>query len=342
MKKKKTGFIGGKFLPLHQGHVFAIMQAATQVEKLYVILSYSVKRDNYLCQKDGCKYIPHQQRLSWLRKLTANFDHIQVIAIEDTDSDDDYNWENGTKKIKKAINEPIDVIFGSEKEYTDIFAKLYPSASYVLIDEKREIIPISATQIRKNIFDNWNYLPQIVRPFFIKKVMIVGTESCGKTTLVQSLALLYNTYAVFEYGREHIITIGGVDCLQEDDYIQIAITQKKLEYGAIQKANKVLFCDTESIVTKYYAQLYTHVRDTTLFEKLAQVNSYDLWLFLEPDVKWVNDGWREHGEKTTREKNSQLLKNMLQKQNIVFHTIKGTYNQRLEKAKKLVDKVLQI
>ena len=50
-----------------------------------------------------------------------------------------------------------------------------------------------AGDIRSNILGNWHYILGAARPFFSKKVLIAGTESCGKTTLTKCLANLYNT-----------------------------------------------------------------------------------------------------------------------------------------------------
>ena len=65
-----VGFIGGKFLPLHQGHAYAITEAACRCDELYVVLSHSPVRDQKLCEAAGMKPIPYEVRLRWLSTLT--------------------------------------------------------------------------------------------------------------------------------------------------------------------------------------------------------------------------------------------------------------------------------
>lgn len=74
---------------------------------------------------------------------------------------------------------------------------------------------------------------------------------------------------------------------------------------------------------------------------MAKLQKYDLWLFLEPDVKWVDDGTRSFGEQSVREKNSQYLKKMLDSHSIDYKIIKGNYNERLSKAVEYVNELLR-
>ncbi|MEH7393369.1 AAA family ATPase [Bacillus sp. JJ1474] len=101
---------------------------------------------------------------------------------------------------------------------------------------------ISATNIReKGIFEYWDYIPDEVKTFFIKKVVILGTESCGKSTLTRNLALIYNTTYVKEYGRDYCEYLEGCDgIIIEEDYPMIAYGHKLKEYEAIKNANKIV------------------------------------------------------------------------------------------------------
>jgi len=116
MKKSKTiGFMGGKFLPLHMGHIYVIIAASNQVDELYVVLSSSKNRDRELCERDGIKYIPADIRLSWLGEALNNLNNVKIVHVEDDQWDANYDWGIGAEKIKKAIGKPIDFVFSSEK-----------------------------------------------------------------------------------------------------------------------------------------------------------------------------------------------------------------------------------
>lgn len=183
-------------------------------------------------------------------------------------------------------------------------------------------------------------LPDIVKPYFVKKVVVVGTESCGKSILVRNLATLYNTSFVEEYGRVFYNQIGDGEAVTiEDDYPQIAFEHKNRENEQLKHANKVLFIDTEAIVTQYFSIAYLCKRQPIL-DEVAKLQNYDLWLFLEPDVKWVDDGTRSFGQPDVREKNNAILKGLLHEHGILYKAISGNYQERLNKAIRLVDGLL--
>jgi len=239
MEKSKTvGFIGGKFLPLHLGHVYAIMESSNRVDELYVILSSSKKRDRELCERDGIKYMPAEIRLNWLGELLHDLENIKLLHIEDDWGDEDYNWEEGARIIKEKIGKKVNFIFSSEPEYGARFERLYPGAQHVVIDEGRNAVPISATQIRRGLYKHWNYLPKCVQTFFTKKVAIVGTESCGKSTLVKKLAKIYNTTFVHEVGRDYCEKYS--DQLTKAMFNYIAMEHFLLQLEKAVESNKIL------------------------------------------------------------------------------------------------------
>lgn len=336
------GFIGGKFLPLHLGHVYAIVHASSIVDDLYVVLSHSEVRDRELCENTKMNYIPAHIRLRWLSQLTKDMPHVKMISIEDDQDNENYNWAEGAQLIKKAIGKPIDTVFSSEVDYHDIFKELYPNSEHKLIDSMRTHVNISATAIRRDgVFRHWEFIPDFVKPYFVKKVVVVGTESCGKSTLTKNLAKIYNTTYVEEYGRTLCEELGGCDgILIKEDYQKIAYGHKMAEYKAIEKANKIVFIDTEAIVTQFYSKLYNDEHQPVL-DEIAKLQEYDLWLFLEPDITWVDDGLRMHGEDNTRFQNNQYLKSLLVKHNIDYKTLNGNYENRLKGSIELIDDLLK-
>ncbi|MDQ0971683.1 HTH-type transcriptional repressor of NAD biosynthesis genes [Neobacillus niacini] len=336
------GFIGGKFLPLHLGHVYAIVHASTIVDELYVVLSHSELRDRELCQDTKMNYIPAQIRLRWLSQLTKEMPHVKVISIEDHQDNDNYDWAQGAQLIKSKIGKPINYVFSSEIQNNDIFKELYPNSRHKLIDPLRSQVNIAATTIRtEGVFKHWEFIPDFVRPYFVKKIVVVGTESCGKSTLIRNLAKIYNTTYATEYGRTLCEELGGCDGIMvKEDYQRIAYGHKMEEFKAIEKANKLVFIDTEAIVTQFYSNLYNDEHQAVL-DEIAKLQDYDLWLFLEPDVKWVDDGLRVHGEESAREQNNQHLKTLLNKHHIDFKVLSGNYERRLKEAIQYIEKVIQ-
>jgi HTH-type transcriptional repressor of NAD biosynthesis genes len=333
------GFLGGKFLPFHLGHMYMALEAANKVDKLYVVLSSSKNRDRELCERDGIKYIPAETRLSWLGEAFANLENIKVMHIEDDQWDSNYDWEAGAKAIKKAIGKPIDFVFSSEDSYNEHFRKYYPESEHVIIDEKRETVTVSATELRKNLYKNWDKLPSAVRGFFTKRVAVVGTESCGKSTLAKQLAKFYNTNFVHEVGRDYCER--HANQLTPDMFDNIAMEHFLLQEKMARDSNKILFVDSDAVITQYYLDMYFH-KKSSLVDEIAKKQKFDLVLFLEPDVKWVSDGLRFAGQEEQRTKNNEKLKQMYKEKGIEFICISGNYSERFTKARNLVNKLFEV
>lgn len=340
MKNKKTiGFIGGKFLPLHQGHIYVIISASNKVDELYVVLSSSKNRDKELCLRDGIKYMPSEVRLSWLGESLKDLENIKIIHIEDENWDSDYDWEDGANKIKKAIGKPIDYVFSSEKTYDKHFKKYYPDAEHIIIDDERKTVTISATELRRNLYDNWEKLPICVRSYFTKKIVIVGTESCGKTILAQKLAKFYNTNIVEEVGRYYCEKYSNL--LNVGMFNNIAMEHCLLQIKKSEESNKLLLVDSDATITQYYLNMYFKGEKSQLIEEIIKIQNYDLYIYLEPSNKWVNDGIRFAGKKQVRMQNDKTLKNMYKKRGINIITVIGGYDERFNKSRELINKLFK-
>lgn len=338
---KTIGFFGGKFLIVHKGHVHAMIQASTMVDELHIIVVYDEEYERDFYFKNGkMKAIPYHQRLRWWHEITKDMPHIKVHAVEEKQTGSFEDWERGAEGIRKAVGKPIDKVFSSEPEYTKFFNKLYPEAEHIIVDEKREFYSISAQEIREEgAMKHWDMLPDVVKGYFAKSVVIVGTESTGKSTLMRNLANIYNTKYIEEYGRTFYESIGA-EIVVEEDFPKIAFSNKYLEEEGRKEANKVFFVDTEAIVTQYYSMLYCGKRLLVL-DEIIKLQKYDLWLFAEPDVKWVDDGYRTWGENDVRAKNNKFLKSLLDEFGINYQIIKGNYSERLNTAVSLVEDLLE-
>jgi HTH-type transcriptional regulator, transcriptional repressor of NAD biosynthesis genes len=342
MGKRKIGMYGGKFIPVHMGHVHAMIKASTMVEELHVIISYDEEYEAAHYYHDSpMSPISYKMRLRWWKQITKDLPHVYVHAIYDPQTGQFSDWELGAEKIKAVIGKPIDTVFSSENAYEEYFEKLYPEAEHIIIDSARKVYPISATTIRtEGPLKHWEMLPKIVQPYFVKKVVVVGTESCGKSTLVKNLAALYNTAHVEEWGRMYYERLGTYETL-ESDFPEIAFEHQYQIKEQLKKANKLLFIDTEALVTQFFSIAYEGKTQPVLTE-IAKLQQFDLWLFLEPDVDWVDDGTRVFGEENVRQANNRILKSLLEEAGIHTISITGNYQERLEKAMEEVNKLLGV
>jgi HTH-type transcriptional repressor of NAD biosynthesis genes len=198
----KLGVCVGKYSPPHRGHIGAILNAATQCEKLIVVVSHHPIEEEAMYASAGMKPIPMFKRARWLALELSEVENITIKMLDETGipvyPD---GWELWSHRLQDLIGEPISAIFGGEENYDQGYTKYFPDTEYVLYDKGRNIVPISSTRIRRDVYKHWDYLINSAKPHFTKKVLITGTESCAKTSTIIKLAKIYNTSWSREEGR---------------------------------------------------------------------------------------------------------------------------------------------
>lgn len=163
----------------------------------------------------------------------------------------------------------------------------------------------------------------------LRKIVLVGPESVGKTTLTCQLAEHFDTTWVAEYGRAYCEKYGN-DC-DALDHCHIAAGQLYYEDLAAEKArNGLLFCDTDVLTTQTFAELYLG-HSPPLLEALARSRHYDHWLLLSPDVPFVPDHLRLFGDR--RQWHFNRLRQLLTERRLPFSILLGhDYDDRFRAA----------
>ena len=126
-----------------------------------------------------------------------------------------------------------------------------------------------------------------------------------------------------------------------DDLFENLLRHRLYIMDAAKYSNRILFVDTDAITTLFYARfLLTHPYEVSNLENMAisihQMTHWDLVLFLEPDVAFVQDGTRSEVIQSERLKYSRQIKQLLEENKVTYHEICGDYLQRFEKAKRLI------
>lgn len=128
-----------------------------------------------------------------------------------------------------------------------------------------------------------------------------------------------------------------------DDFTDILLQHKTRELELLKHSNKFLFEDTDCLITLFYLQFLEGTdkeKNIALASSIAHLNSYDLILFLETDVEFVQDGDRSEIIAADRQKYSKQIKEFYSQHGFSFLTISGNYQERFEESISLINKLL--
>lgn len=178
------------------------------------------------------------------------------------------------------------------------------------------------------------------------KVVIIGPESTGKSTLCKLLAAHYQTLFCPEYARDYLmkhgtaytyedlLTIAKGQVAAEEDYIREVASSNQKVVSPIEKT--ILFIDTDMYVMKVWCEFVFGKCHSYILEQIAK-RKYDLYLLCNIDLPWEKDELREYPDLDTRAELYGIYKDLLLKQDTRWVDISGDYNQRLQSAVKAVD-----
>jgi nicotinamide riboside kinase len=195
----------------------------------------------------------------------------------------------------------------------------------------------------------------------IKKIVVVGPESTGKSTLCEKLAAHYNTIWVREYAREYLLA-NGTDYTFEN-LLDVAKGQLAGEEKGIEEANRLfvsaktemanttathspltihhspLFIDTDMYVMKVWCEFVFDKIHPWILNQVVE-RKYDLYLLCNVDAPWVRDELREYPDLVIREKLYHHYRDIMINQQEPWVDISGNYDERLQKAIAAIDKLL--
>ena len=170
----------------------------------------------------------------------------------------------------------------------------------------------------------------------MRKIVIIGPESTGKSTLCQQLAEHYKTVWCPEFAREYLLQ-NGRDYTYED-LLKIAMAQVELEDTLVTQAKGYYFIDTDMYVMKVWCEVAFNQSHTWILKQIA-LRQYHLYLLCDVDLPWVPDELREYPDINIRRKLFMMYKDLLINSGTRWAAISGNYAERLQTAISLIDTV---
>lgn len=342
----RRGLVIGKFWPFHRGHQHLIDTAVAQCQEVYVIL---------------CDRPYHQPSASISQAaIRETCPTVYTMVIRDAyDPNDSQLWAELTKAWCGFVP---DRVFTSEHYGTAYVRYLGAPCEHVLVDLERARFPVSGTAVRAEPYKYWSLIPRAMRRYYCRRIVLVGAESTGKTTLAQQLAAHFQAPFVAEYGREFCeelllkrqqqqgqemksdaVVASGSDELEEftfsdDDFETIARRQCQRENDAAMDSNTgLIVCDTDAWATLRWFTRYQHKAPTESLLKLQQQHARSIApeavLYVLTDVAgsvFVQDGLRDG--KHVRDAMHRDFVAAFQRDQLPYVTVAGTFDTRFASA----------
>lgn len=314
------GLVLGRFMPLHGGHIALIRTARALVDHLTIIVCWQPEDE-----------VPGALRVQWMLEM---FPALRVVA---------HRMPSPHRVVPSAENlavfaaqmrdihpEPIERIFASDARQEPLAAAL--DARLVLVDPDHAAVPVRSSEIRTDPFASWPFIPPVVRPAYASTICLHGPESTGKTTLTQRLAEHFGTLYVPEYGRTYCEQYGLA--LTMGDLVTIGRTHCAMTAALLRLCQRRLFLDTDPLMTAVWADMLFQQRD-------AWFESFDatakLYLLLDIDMPWVDDGTRFFGDVDRRRRFFDLSQAELARRGVAYRVISGSFDERFANALTAID-----
>lgn len=358
MTARAHGLVIGKFYPPHAGHHLLVRAASSSCDRVTVVVMAS-----------DAETIPLDDRVGWMRQEHAADGNVVVTGIEDNvriDYGDPAIWDQHVALMREALAAidapPVTAVFTSEGYGAELARRF--GAVPVTVDVARTLAPVSGTQLRADPVAGWDFLAPPVRAGLALKVVCIGAESTGTTTV--SLAILDRLRArggahgltrwVGEYGREYSIrkyaeAIAEAQIAQapivpfaelrweSHEFLAIAREQQRRQDAEAALGGPVLICDTDAFATAVWHERYVGGIPADI-EELAQSSKGDLYLVTHDEgVPFVQDGVRD-GE-AIRSWMTRRFIERLEQAGRRYVVLRGTPHERTSQALAEIDRQLR-
>lgn len=159
----------------------------------------------------------------------------------------------------------------------------------------------------------------------MKRIVVIGPESTGKSTLSEKLAAHYQTVWVPEYARQYLEELPRP--YEKEDLLHIAQGQQQLENRMKAQANRLLICDTDLYVLKVWSEHKYGDCDPQILQQIA-AQPCDLYLLTYIDIPWQDDPQREYPDPAMRNYFYHIYRDIVMQSGTPWADIRGSYQER--------------
>lgn len=314
-------------MPFHKGHAQLISFARQHCDHLTVLV----------CSSDQ-EQLPGLVRQAWLQETYAGNDTVHVQLLEYLESELPNTSETSLAVSNVWADKFLEVmpecsLVVTSEPYGELVAARM-GIRHLPFDVARGLVPISATAIRQNPAAFWHFLPDSVKTYYVRKVVLLGTESTGKTTLATQLAAHFQASLVLEAGRD---LIADSTSFSVADLYDVAVEHARRIEQAQTGPSALVIIDTDIHITLSYARLMFE-QELPVPPGVLALNRADLYLYLAADVPFMQDGGRLPAADRLRLDVSH--RQTLRHYGISVEEISGTWTQRFQLAVQLVEALL--
>ncbi len=355
------GLVIGKFYPPHRGHHALIRCGVAESTRMTIVVMASAGESIALAD-----------RVAWLRAEHADEHGVSVVGVRcdaPLDVDDEQVWTAQVAVIRAAIRQvtdvPPDAVFSGDGYGAELARRL--DAKHIAVDRTES--HTSGTAIRADLTQGWPNLAPATRAGLTTRVIAVGAESNGTTTVSRLLADHYrsrsgswqHTQLVGEYGRDYSAEKWHRECataranaraepkLDEitwhtDDFDAVAAEQTEREESAARDGSPLLICDTDAFATAVWERRYLSgvARAGQSWAQPPLLPRRDVYLITDHvGVPWHDDGLRE-GDFEIREAMTGWFVDELTAAGHSWVLLTGTLEQRVALAVRTIDQLLAV
>jgi NadR type nicotinamide-nucleotide adenylyltransferase len=320
MSRYSHALVVGKFAPLHIGHQHLLDYAHALADDVTVVV----------WSNPDFAEMTNEVRAEWIRSL---YPTACVIVGHDGPLNDepDEVQRDYTAALFARHGRAPDVVITREQYGPGLAAHL--GIAHEWAGAPRTDGEPSGSRIRADVHSHRHLLDPSVYSHFVERVVLMGAESTGKSTLTARLAHEYGTQQVQEYGREHYAARGGQ--LDLDDYLTIARVHREREDMAAQRANRYLFIDTNAVTTMFFSHYYNRGSLPELRELADECAArYRHVIVCDDDIPFEQDGWRDN--EVWRGRMHGMVLHDLATRRIPYHVVSGSLNERVAQVRQIL------